>query len=423
MHYKIRTTYKLAALITLIIISVLIYTKTTETGEIKMETASGLDTILGSAQQPATTDPFSGTLYYDTNTGTMMQYDGMTAPISGGGGGGGGGGGWGAEPITQNFNYPTSGYGPSYSPATPMDYNPNPTYSSFTTAGESAPAQAPAYVDPYAQWGGQAAYDSLIGEIGMGKRNAISSADASRDAAFRGGRSSILDYIDDLKLSQQGIDQKRANAQFSQYEGKGDITEMVGRGIRSGGVMLANKNAGSSGAAGQIARAYGELGNREVKDVNNQFELENQGIDLEQQGLATAGEKQKRKIDEFKIGQSEEIATTARNSLAALEAQRVGASLPEQFQIDQEVQAIKDATMAKLGELDTLLATERGKINPIGRQQVMAKANKMRTAGTGGPQMFNFNTNAPDMSMGGPSLAGAEVPTYSNIALNKRRGV
>ena len=34
--------------------------------------------------------------------------------------------------------------------------------------------------------------------------------------------------------------------------------------------------------------------------------------------------------------------------MAALEAQRVGASLPEQFQIDQEVNAIKEATMAKL---------------------------------------------------------------------------
>lgn len=187
--------------------------------------------------------------------------------------------------------------------------------------------------------------------------------------------------------------------------------------------MLANKNASSSGAAGQIARAYGELGNREARDVGNQFALENQGIDLQQNELATGFETKKRQIDEFKIGQAEEISGVARNALAALEAQRVGASLPEMFQIDAEVNAIKQATMAKLGELDTLLQSERSKINPMGQQQTLARANTMRTDGTGGPQMFDFNTNTAQMQSGGPSIAGAEVPTYSNVALNRRREV
>lgn len=278
-------------------------------------------------------------------------------------------------------------------------------------------------VDPYAKYGGVENYNSMVNQLNTGKANALSGAGATMDAALRGGQSTILDYIQNAKQQQQGIDQKRANAQFSLQEGKGDIMDMVGRGIRSGGVMLANKNAGSSGAAGQIARAYGELGNRETRDVGNQYALENQGIDLEQNQLATGFDTQKRKIDEFKIGQAEEIAGTARNALAALEAQRVGASLPELFQIDQEVQAIKQQTLAKLGELDTLLASERSKINPMGQQDVFAKANEMRTAGTGGPQMFNFNTDAAQMQMNGPSVAGSQLPIYSNLALNRRREV
>lgn len=298
-------------------------------------------------------------------------------------------------------------------------YNSNPTSSQFDGSGNRVSAP----VDPYAQWGGQAAYDSQVNEINTGKSNALNSATASQDASLRGGRSNILDFIGGAQSKQQGIDQSRANAQFSLQEGKGDIMDMVGRGVRSGGVMLANKNAGSSGAAGQIARAYGELGNREARDVGNQFALENQGIDLQQNELNTGFDTQKRKIDEFKVGQAEEIAGTARNALAALEATRMGASLPQLFAIDQEVQAIKDATMAKLGELDSLLQTERGKINPAGQQQTMAKANEMRTAGTGGPQMFNFNTNAAQMQNAGPSVAGAELPIYSNMALNRRREV
>jgi len=345
-------------------------------------------------------DQFSGSLYLDSNTGKVMMYD---APAKGAVNVGGGG-----------VKTPSP-----YIEAPKMDFDPDSTKSFYNPNG--TPYSAP--VDPFAQYGGKAAYDAQVGELNTGKSNALNSATASQDASLRGGRSNILDFIGGATTKQQGIDQSRANAQFSLQEGKGDIMDMVGRGVRSGGVMLANKNAGSSGAAGQIARAYGELGNREARDVGNQFALENQGIDLQQNELNTGFDTQKRKIDEFKVGQAEEIAGTARNALAALEATRMGASLPQLFAIDQEVQAIKDATMAKLGELDSLLQTERGKINPAGQQQTMAKANEMRTAGTGGPQMFNFNTNAAQMQNAGPSVAGAELPIYSNMALNRRREV
>lgn len=365
-------------------------------------------------------DPYAGTLYLDTNTGKIMQYNG--SGYSGGGGGGGGGGAWGAS-YSEPTSSSTSGF-PSYSEAEVLGTSTSePTYSSYTS-GSIQQSQAPAPPpDPYAQWGGRSAYNALTGEITQNKDNIVNSAGMSREAQFNQGRSSILDFIDDAKLTQEGIDQKRKNAQFSLQAGKGDIMEMVGRGIRSGGVMLANKNAASSGAAGQIARAYGELGNRENRDVNNQFELENQGIDLEQNNLTTGFDKQKRKIDEFKISQTDNIVNKAKADLAALDAQRIGASLPELFQIDQIAQEIKDATMARLGELDTLLQTKRAEVNPISRQQVLAGANQMRTAGTGGPQMFDFNTNAPDIRTAGPSVAGAELPIYSNLALNRRREV
>ena len=360
---------------------------------------------------------------------------------SGGGGGGGGGGTWGAsfsQPTSQQgsgFSGPAvlgtaadnSGMGYLYfdsalgkfvssNPSQDPTANPNPTRSTFDSSGNRVAAP-----DPFAQYGGKAAYDAKVGEINQGKQSVLDSANMSRDAQFNTGRSSILDFIGGARQQQDTIDQKRANAQFSLQEGKGDIMDMVGRGIRSGGVMLANKNAASSGAAGQIARAYGELGNREARDVGNQFALENQGIDLEQNNLATGFETQKRKIDEFKISNTDNIVNSAKADLQALEARRIGASLPELFQIDQLTQQIKDATMAKLGELDSLLQSERAKINPMDNQQVMAKANEMRTAGTGGPQMFNFNTNATNMQTTGAPIAGAELPIYSNLALNRRR--
>lgn len=423
MNSKIRATYKWVAPILLSVFGAFLINNTKE--NIKMAWPS-IQSLYNQI------NPLDGGRTYQTDQMGANPGSGFDFGQAGSSGGGGGGvGSWSDAPQVQGAStYAGSMYLDTTTgkvmqlnadgTRTPVmnDVNPNPTNSRYNSDG--TPYVAP---DPFAQWGGKAAYDAQVGEINTGKSNALNSATASQDASLRSGRSNILDFIGGATTKQQGIDQSRANAQFSLQEGKGDIMDMVGRGVRSGGVMLANKNAGSSGAAGQIARAYGELGNREARDVGNQFALENQGIDLQQNELNTGFETQKRKIDEFKIGQAEEIAGTARNALAALEATRVGASLPQLFAIDQEVQAIKDATMAKLSELDSLLQSERSKINPAGQQQTMAKANEMRTAGTGGPQMFNFNTNAAQMQAQGPSVAGAELPIYSNMALNKRRGV
>ena len=80
------------------------------------------------------TSSYAGTTYYDSATGQVMQInaDGSRSPAM-------------------------------------NDANPNPTRSQFN----SAP------VDPFAQYGGKAAYDAKVGEINTGKSNVFNSVIAS----------------------------------------------------------------------------------------------------------------------------------------------------------------------------------------------------------------------------------------------------
>lgn len=242
------------------------------------------------------------------------------------------------------------------------------------------------------------------------------------DSSLGQQRGSILDYFTGAGRTLQGLNQRRTNAEMSLRQGGRDIMGMVGRGIQSGNVMLANKNASSSSAKGQLAKAYGQMGNREQGKLQNQYGLENQDINMQQgqfdEDVNTfAG----RKLDEWKNTQADTIANQVRNALATLDAQAQGADLGSLFQIEQEKQAIKAQALSKFGELDNLVATERAKLTPLDTQGARGQAVQNEQLGQSAPQMFDFNTQAetarPQGQQTGPAL-------YSNTFIpQKRRGV
>lgn len=235
-------------------------------------------------------------------------------------------------------------------------------------------------------------------------------------------RGSILDYFTGAGRTLQGLNQRRTNAEMSRNAGMRDIMGMVGRGVKSGGVMLANKNAASSSAAGQMARAYGEMGNRENQKVQNQYGLEQQDINTQQtQFNEDVNTYSGRKLDEWKQTQAQSIADTVRNALADLDLAARNADLGTLFEIEKERQSIKDQAMQRFGELDNLVAQERSKLSPLDTAGARSQAVANEQLGQSTPQMFNFNAQAPvaQQQFGG---ANGNIPLYSFIQ-QKRRGV
>src|SRR5882672_4329817 len=64
----------------------------------------------------------------------------------------------------------------------------------------------------------------------------------------QGYHSSILDYLDQRRQQQNQIDSEAIQNELDRQQGGQGILDMVGTGIRSGGVQLANANAGTSSA-------------------------------------------------------------------------------------------------------------------------------------------------------------------------------
>ena len=310
--------------------------------------------------------------------------------------------------------------GDNGTPGTQIDQVPNVQFgavSGHSSGGLAQPQQqqsaAPVYVDPYAQWGGRAAYDSLRAQKAAQKSGIYSS---SRDAATNAGigyNSSILDLIDSTKSAQNKINSQGAQNELAKRQGTLGVQGMVGRGIKSGGVMLANKNASDSSAAGAIARAYGDLGRRELSNVGNQYakgnmEIQDAQVDLEGQRATGI-----RKIGESKQTMINSIVSEARNQLAQLDADIANASLPDRINIEQEKEAIRNEALAQLQGFDAKLTEGMAGITPNSVEERRSKALMMASEGQAPESAFQYTQQAPAMMQGtGPMASNLPIFTF-----------
>lgn len=224
---------------------------------------------------------------------------------------------------------------------------------------------------------------------------------------------SITDYLDKMRAGQSNIDTAAAKNELAKMQGVSGIQGMVGRGIKSTGVMLGNKNAGDSSAAGALSDAYGQLGQRQMANVGNQYELGNMDINNQQTTFDMEKGKGKRDIELGKQEFVTSLMNEAQSTLAGLNAKLVDASLPDRIAIEQEKQGIRDRANAALQQFDANLASGYGGIQASSRDQRMAKANELRSAGTDlGAGAFDFTQEAP-MNFQGSAPSGGNLPLFT----------
>lgn len=329
--------------------------------------------------------------------------------FAGGGGGSSGGGAWGpGSPAKPAFKAPTNAKGSAYTsvkapaPQTPTENNTN-----NTTSAASAPA------DPYAAWGGTAAYQNLLNNFRSQKTGIYNT---SRDAANNFGlgyRDSILDFVGGLKSGQNAINSKAAQNELAKMQGVQGVQGMVGRGVKSSGVMLGNKNAGNSSAAGALAGAYGDIGRRELASVGNQYEMGNEDIRLQQGALDQQRESGVRKLNTSKTQTINDIVSQARDKFAALDAAMADKSLPERIAIDQEKESVRQQILQSLQAYDQQLQEGLGGIKANSADDRRAEASRLGAAGTDlGKDAFTYTTETPAELQGTGPFASS-LPLFS----------
>lgn len=267
------------------------------------------------------------------------------------------------------------------------------------------------------QTGGTGGVDNsgLINSFNSQKSNIYSTADEAAANSGIGLKNNILDFIDSLKSGQGKIDTESANNDLAKIQGTQGVLGMVSRGIKSGGVMLSNQNAGSSSAAQALADAYGTLGRNQLSNVGNQYAQGQNNIQQEQNDFGIQQASGVRNLQGSKEQIINGIVSQAQNQLGQLDAAIAGASLPNRINIEQEKQAIRQKAMDALSQYDTLLNEGVGGVHAATGDDTYARATQMAQAGTAPDSTFNFDTAAPPQLQGsGPFASSLPLFTFRN---------
>ena len=227
----------------------------------------------------------------------------------------------------------------------------------------------------------------------------------------QGYQRSVQDWATGVTQKQQGIDTAGINADMAKTQGMRGIMDMVGNGIQSAGVMLGNRNAGSSSAAGAIANAYGKLGSKQASSVGNQYAQAQNQIGLEQANLEAAKALQVSRFGEDKINIVNNIINDAQKQIAALNEAAAGASISDRMDIEAEKTRLRDTANAQLKAYDSEMSKAKGAQTDDQRRN---EAQRLLALGTAPTTQFNYSTEAPAQFQNtGPYASSMPLYTYN----------
>lgn len=248
----------------------------------------------------------------------------------------------------------------------------------------------------------------------MGQQNNLMTS--ARDRANQGGsdyNSGLQTMIYDQRQAQKGLDRTGVQNELSKMQGVQGVLGMVGRGIKSSGVTLANKNAGDSSAAQGLADAYGVLGKNQLSGIGNQYEAANSALQASQSDLAGALAENIRKSNENKDKIVNQIVADTQAQLATLDTAMMNASLPNRINMEQEKANIKAYALNQLQQYDAQFNNEINNIKASSLDTRRQSANTAMQAGQNlGQNQFNYTTEMP-VSMRNTGPMASSFPLYT----------
>lgn len=265
----------------------------------------------------------------------------------------------------------------------------------ITTGGGQA---APVWVDPYSNtvFGSTENFNRVHGDWTSQRDATMGSITDRINNDYDGYNSAVQDFDANTRMGQTRINDQYVQNELSKIQGGRGVQDMVGTGVRSAGVVLANKPGASTSSAGEgVARAYGQVGAREMTKVNNQAAQGKHAIDLDQAEFNEEVTMDARHLSENKTRIVNDIATETAGKIASLNAAAASASLSDRLDIEGEKARVRNEALARLSTLDQRIQGIQGSAKPSDPNSWNATATAMANDGVAANNPFDFQTGTP----------------------------
>ena len=252
------------------------------------------------------------------------------------------------------------------------------TYGTGGGGGYTAP------VDPY-----NTSQHAFLNSLGSALGNVTQGGADAFNGAANNLQGSANNILSGFRNNQQNIDQNRQTNELSRMNATQDLLGYIRSGLKQGGSQLANMNATDSSATDALARAYSQEGAQKQRGINNQAAVAEHGLDVQQGQLNQGLQDQLQQFHLTRDNLVNQVGSDVRNKLAYLQQQAIGLSLPDQVNVEQQKQAIIDAGMGQLQNIDNWLQGQVQTIQPQDATQVIQGAHQLQQAGNTIANSFN----------------------------------
>lgn len=276
--------------------------------------------------------------------------------------------------------------------------------------GNTTQRQAP--VDPYARWGGQAAFNALQEGINSTQQGYKKGAQTSLRDVGNEYDQKTRNFLNTIEAGQGEINRGGAQNQLNLRQSMQNIIRGIQQGVRSGGVALAGVNAMDSGAADAMGRAYAKVGNQQTGEARG----EAAGVFEELQRSQGALNRQKDEgisdIDTWGDTETDRVKSDLSTKLSLLQADAQSKGLGG---VDMKmVDAVVGEAVGRLAQIDQTRQQRLGGIKQWTPEQIMQEAIRMEQQGAVGNA---FSVTGPEVNYNGNGggLKGApmgQLPIY-----------
>lgn len=265
----------------------------------------------------------------------------------------------------------------------------------------------------YEQWGGRSGYNSLVQGFNDQKQGVFNSSVGAADTQARNRGNDILTFLENSRAAQGNLETKAANNERARFQGRTDIRDSLGTGLRNVKGTLASRNATGATVGGEMAKALSNQARKQEGKVENQYELGNMDIAGQQNAINLQRTQGKRQFDLSKVNSIEAIVGAAEQSLAAINAAMAGASLPDRIALEQEKQRIRGEATNRLASHDATLDQGLAGIRAGDTNSRRGEALRMSQLGAPMASEFQYDAEAPqELGDTGP-LPGGELPLFT----------
>lgn len=312
----------------------------------------------------------------------------------------------GAEPTTTNAGW-VLGANNGYNYVPPADTG------GGTTAPTSGGTGGTGTVDPYARWGGQAAYNSAVNNYGVSANNQAGGARQSLTDVGNTYDAKTNTFVNDITGGQGELNRGFAGNELNLRRSMQNIIRSIQSGIRSGGVALAGVNASDSGASDAMARAYARSGNEQTGEARGQAAEGFEELQRQQGALNTKRTEGEANLGTYRDTETGRVRGDFGGKLDALSADAEAngfGGVVDKSVVDQ----VLGEALARLSGIDQSRSQRLSGVQQWSPDEIMKEAIRLDELGQAGNA---FSTTGPEVSYGGNGnpINGAvmgEMPIY-----------